>query len=109
MPDAKVLGSGSIVPTKTLLEINREGEIFFGFDEVWFCPERPEIPKPDSEYLVGPDRIDKKTLRRIAPWMKRTSCSLGLGDGAGLNVAAKTPGLVRYLMTHSVSRPASQS
>lgn len=109
MPEASVFGKGLILPTTRLLEINREGEIFFGFDEVWFFPVQPKHPKPDSIHLVGPERIDQKTLGQVAPWMKQTSCSLGLGDGTGLNVTAKVHGLIRYLMAHSVSQPASHS
>lgn len=109
LPDARVLARGLIIPTARLLDINRRGEVFFGFDEIWFFPARPETPKPESVHLVGPERIDPETLRRVAPWMRRMSCSLGLGDGTGLNVATKAHGLIRYLMAHSVSQPASHT
>jgi hypothetical protein len=49
------------------------------------------------------------SIGQVVPWIKQTSCSLGLGDGTDLNVTAKVHGLIRDLMAHSVSQPASRS
>ena len=102
--EAEFLGEGLLVPTRRLLEVDRDGRIFFGFDEVWFFPQSPREPKPASACLVGPQRIGQESLRRVAPWMERNSCSLGLGDGTGLNVTAKVHGLARHLVAHSVAQ-----
>src|SRR5437879_6512420 len=75
-PEAAILGNGLLVPTRRLLEAERDDRLFFGFDEVWFFPRRPAEPKPASVCLVGPRRIDQETLRQVVPWMKRTACSL---------------------------------
>lgn len=104
----KPLGKGLLVSTKRLLDVERSERIFFGFDEVWFFPKEPGAPKPDTICLVGPDRIGQESLRLALPWMSQTSCSIGLGDGIGLNVMAKAHGLVRYLVAHSVNQPAPQ-
>jgi hypothetical protein len=107
-PHFKPLGKGLLVSTKRLLDIEKSERIFFGFDEVWFFPKEPREPKPDAVCLVGPGRIDQESLRLALPWMSLTSCSIGLGDGIGLNVMAKAHGLARYLVAHSVNQPAPQ-
>ena len=101
-----ILGKGLLVPTKRLLDVERRQRLFFGFDEVWFFPKRPLEPKPNSVSLVGPDRIDLDALKEAVPWMERTSCTMGFGDGTGLNFTAKAHGLVHYLLAHSASQPA---
>ncbi|HJT35714.1 MAG TPA: hypothetical protein VJ783_27040 [Pirellulales bacterium] len=37
-------------------------------------------------------------LRERGTWMQANHCSLGLGDGVGLNFCAKISGLARYLV-----------
>ncbi len=34
----------------------------------------------------------------MGKWMQRNDCSLGLGDGVGMNFCAKVRGVARYLM-----------
>jgi hypothetical protein len=104
--EAKSLGEGLLVPTKRILNVEREHPIFYGFDEVWFFRDAPSHPKPRSITLVGPERIDQKKLAVVVPWLMSNSCSLALGDGVGLNLIAKVQGLVRYLVEHSADQPA---
>lgn len=107
--DALPLGTGLLLPTKVLLQANSRKPIFFGFDEVWFFPHRDIEPRPDSESLVGPSRIDQRKLNKVARWMARNSCSLALGDGDGLNLIVKAHGLVRDLLNHSINSPVLET
>lgn len=101
---AQQVGTGVLVPTQLLLEVDSKTQIFFGFDEVWFFPNKQITPKPASSSLVGPGRIDKTKLKKLGPWMSENSCSLGLGDGEGLNFVVRARGLVRYLLGHSIEQ-----
>jgi hypothetical protein len=108
MATARPLGRGLLLPTKRLLEVESCDQVFFGFDEVWFFPgekvEKVE-PKPETAWLVGPARIDQKTLNKLGVWMTAHSCSLAFGDGDGLNFIVKAKGLVRHLLGHSIRQP----
>lgn len=103
---ASRLGQGVCVPTKSLLEVRREGPIFYGFDELWFFPSKPSQPKPDTAWLVGPERIKDQTLGHLGSWMNQNSCSLALGGGTGLNFVIKARGLVKYLIGFSIEQPS---
>jgi hypothetical protein len=102
---AKVLKKGLLLPTRALIEANRAHGLFFGFDEIWFFPHDNIQPKPDSAWLVGPDRVDQTKLSKLGPWMMRNSSSLGLGDGQGLNVVIKARGLIRHLLAQTIHQP----
>jgi hypothetical protein len=99
---AQPLGNGLLIPTRLLLQAHSRNQLFFGFDEIWFFPSQPITPKPASEWLVGPARINETKLKRLAAWMSRNSCSLALGDGDGLNFIVKARGLVKHLLGHSI-------
>lgn len=102
---AKAVKSGILLPTAVLLEANASDQLFFGFDEVWFFPTDKIKPKPESAWLVGPNRIDQTKLDRLGAWIADNGCSLALGDGDGLNVIAKARGLVKYLLAYSMCQP----
>jgi hypothetical protein len=106
MANARPLGRGLLLPTKELLEAESSDRVFFGFDEVWFFPSEKIEPKPEAVGLVGPARVDQRTLNRLGAWMTGSSCSLGIGDGEGLNFIVKARGLVRYLLGHSNDQAA---
>ncbi len=113
-PQLKALNSaikpykrGLLVPTSQLQQADANDQIFFGFDEVWFFPRQLMEPKPDSAWLVGPARIDQIKLDALGNWMARSSCSLALGDGEGLNFIVKAQGVVKWLLAHSLTQSQS--
>ena len=107
-PIAKVcrtVGKGILLPTSNLREISSDDELFFGFDEVWFFPTGDITAKPDSAWLVGPNRVDQSRLNSLGRWMADNRCTLGLGDGSGMNLVLKAHGLMRTILAHSMSHP----
>lgn len=104
-PVARPIGDAFVLPTKALLVVNSRSPIFHGFDEVWFFPDDKLEPKPATAWLVGPARIGNQKLRRLGSWMANNGCSLGLGDGEGLNLVVKAGGMVKQLIGHSLSQP----
>lgn len=109
MAGARPLGRGLLLPTRMLLGIESRDQVFFGFDEVWFFPDEKTEPKPETAWLVGPARVDQKTMNQLGSWMTANSCSLALGDGEGLNLVMKARGLARYVLGHSLSQSVPTS
>jgi len=101
----QILGSGLLLPTELLLEIDSGNRIFFGFDEVWFFPNKSIQPKPPSVSLVGPARLNQARFNKLGKWMSDNSCSLALGGGEGLNFVVRAHGLVRFLLGYSIEQP----
>jgi hypothetical protein len=101
------LGTGLFLPTKLLIKADSNKQIFFGFDEVWFFPNKSIQPKPPSVSLVGPARLNKARLDKIGRWMADNSCSLALGGGEGLNFVIPARGLARFLLGYSIEQPES--
>lgn len=64
---------------------------FTGFDEVWFFDGVPSYisqpPSITSERMLTDttDPFVQDTVSALPNWMKLSHCTLGLGDGAGLN------------------------
>ncbi len=102
---ARPLGNGLLLPTERLLEANSRSCFFFGFDEIWFFPSNRVEPKSASSSIVGPKRVTQLKMNRLGRWMKNNQCSLGLGDGEGLNVVVETGDMLKYLIGHSLSQP----
>jgi hypothetical protein len=100
----QAVGKGLLIPTKRLLEINSDNQIFFGFDEVWFFPNDRVQPKPESASLVGPKRMTQEGMNDLGNWLVSNSCSLALGDGVGLNFIMKARGLVKQMLSFSMSQ-----
>lgn len=103
----EVVGTGLLLPTKLLLETDSSQRIFFGFDEVWFFPNKSIKPKPPALSLVGPARLSQARLEKVGKWMADNGCSLGLGSGEGLNFVVPARGLVRFLLGSSIEQPES--
>jgi hypothetical protein len=103
----EVVGKGLLLPTKLLLEADSTKRILFGFDELWFFPEKSVRPKPPSVCLVGPARLNRARLGKVGKWMAENSCSLGLGGGEGLNFVVRAQGLVKVLLGYSIEQPES--
>lgn len=103
----EVVGNGLLLPTDVLLENEAHHQIFFGFDEVWFIPEKRVQALPPSLGLSGPPRLTRSRLQQLGKWMSANSCSLALGGGEGLNFVVKAHGLVRPLLGLSIEQPDS--
>jgi hypothetical protein len=84
-----------------LLAAERRKGLFFGFDEVWFFPRASARPKPSDLVITGPQRISTDLAAKAITWMRRTGCTLGLGDGAGMNFCARLEGVAGYLLRAS--------
>jgi hypothetical protein len=104
---AQPLGKGLLLPTRLLLDAESSDQLLFGFDEVWFFASDQVEPKPSSAWLVGPRRIDQEKINTLGTWMSRNSCSLGLGDGEGLNFVVRARGLISYVIGHSMNQLVS--
>ncbi|MEX0866724.1 MAG: hypothetical protein WD030_05155 [Pirellulales bacterium] len=95
---AKKVGESVLVSTRRLLSAQRKQRIFFGFDEIWFLPTENVTGKPTTFSLVGPEKLHTEPPDKAIRWMDDNGCSLGLGDGTGLNFVAKLHGVARYLV-----------
>jgi hypothetical protein len=98
----KLVGGGWVVKTSELIAAERKHPIFFGFDEVFFFASPPRKSKPDTIVLVGPEKISQPFPQEGLDWLRRNRCSLGLGDGTGLNFVAKLQGIARFLVPYIV-------
>lgn len=96
--ELSMLGKGFFLKTRRLVVLNRESRLFFGFDEIWLCSKTPAHVKPDELFITGPDRISDQTLESLSHWMHLSHCSLGLGDGTGMNFCAKLTGVAKYVV-----------
>jgi hypothetical protein len=103
--NGRFVGKALLLPTRRLLEFNSGGQVFFGFDEVWFFPTDQIQPKPESASLVGPNRVTQGRMNVLGSWLVGNSCSLALGDGVGLNFIIKARGLVRHMLSFSLKQP----
>lgn len=101
----QVVGNAILVPTETLITADGLHQVFHGFDEIWFFPDRVIEPKPEGAWLVGPRRIGIASLRKLGRWMSEYGCSLALGDGEGLNVVVKEGAMAKHLVAHSLTQP----
>jgi hypothetical protein len=101
----QILGSGLLLPTELLLDTDSRNRIFFGFDEVWFFPNKSIQSKPPSASVVGPARLNQARFKKLGKWMSENSCSLALGGGEGLNFVVPAHGLVRFLLGYSIEQP----
>jgi hypothetical protein len=103
----RVLGDAILTPTSRLLKRGDRRRLFFGFDEVWLFPDEDVEPKPAGCALVGPARVDRRSLRKLSRWMSENSCALGLGDGVGLNFVVPAQGIAKFLLGTSIDQPAT--
>lgn len=107
--ELKILGSGFFLKTADLLKIERKSRLFFGFDEIWLCSQKPSTAKPKSIVITGPDRIRDRERNRLSEWMEKNHCSLGLGDGTGMNFCAKLNAVGKYLFEAQAASTTAQS
>lgn len=95
---SKLTGKGLMLTTRQLIAAERRERAFFGFDEVWFFDKRPVSPKPDSLIITGPDRLTSEFLDEHQGWLHASGCTLGLGDGTGMNFCLRVRGAARYIV-----------
>jgi hypothetical protein len=95
---SEAVGKGMLVSTARLLTAERGGQIFHGFDEIWFFPSQDVAAKPEQICITGPETLSPDPPAKLVKWMNRNKCSLGLGDGTGLNFIAKLRGVARHLV-----------
>jgi hypothetical protein len=95
---SKAVGQSALVSTRHLLAAQRQHRIFFGFDEVWFFPNSDIKSKPQGFVITGPYSIDSQQIDRYSDWLASNKCSLGLGDGTGLNYCLRIRGVARYVV-----------
>ncbi|HEV3341002.1 MAG TPA: hypothetical protein VG125_11615 [Pirellulales bacterium] len=103
----ETLGTGLLLPTKLLLQTDSASRLFFGFDEVWFFPNKSIRPKPANLSIVGPARLSQERLKKLGKWMSDNSCSMALGGGEGLNFLVRAHGLVKFLLGYSIEQRES--
>jgi hypothetical protein len=101
----EISGTGLLVRTDVLLEADSRKPIFFGFDEVWFFPNKNITPKPTTFTLLGPARLTQARFNKLGKWMSDNSCSMALGGGEGLNFVVQARGLGKFLLGYSIEQP----
>ena len=92
------IGPGALFSTHKLVDANRRQRIFFGFDEIWFSPDENVTEKPRSFVITRPNSIDPQEISDHGPWLNQNRCSLGLGDGEGMNYCLKVQGVARSIV-----------
>jgi hypothetical protein len=92
------VGQGILLTTRQLLTVEKNNRLFFGFDEVWFFPNADVSPKPESFVIVGPEPIGSQETDQYSEWLHSTNCSLGLGDGTGMNFCLRVRGVARFIV-----------
>ena len=106
------IGQGVLMTTKNLIAANKRTRIFFGFDEIWFFPNSKITPKPHEVVITRPPEIDLQDSSLQFLWMKSNKCSLGLGDGEGMNYCLKVQGAARYVVqafNETISQTAGEA
>jgi hypothetical protein len=94
---ARFVGKALLLRTTELLDAERLGRMFFGFDEVWFFAKPVTHTKPSGLVIVGPNRMTGELLSRHRHWLDATGCILGLGDGTGMNLCYRVRGARRSI------------
>ena len=94
----QVVGTGALLTTRHLLAAQRQRRFFFGFDEVWFFPHSDISIKPEGFVITGPCSIDSEQIERYSEWLASNKCSLGLGDGVGMNYCLRIRGAAKYIV-----------
>ena len=92
------VGQGIMLTTRQLLTLERQNRLFYGFDEVWFFPTSDVQVIPKNLVITGPDTINSAEIEEYSQWMRSSNCSLGLGDGTGMNFCLRVRGAARYIV-----------
>jgi hypothetical protein len=73
----------------TLATLIDEHGMFSGFDEIWFCSRAPVMGKPKHLRITSDRPLESEPSAALVEWMTASSCSIGLGDGDGLNFVTR--------------------
>lgn len=92
------VGRGILMATSDLLATEYQSRMFFGFDEVWFFPHANITSKPEDLSITAPCSIGPEQIRRSAEWLTTNKCSLGLGDGLGMNYCLRIKGAAKHIL-----------
>jgi hypothetical protein len=90
--EGRPIGQAILVGTPAFLEAAAQGT-FSGFDEVWFCEQKPASAPPPEAWLVGPRDVDVDVVSKASEWMVAETCQLAFGDGVGLNYLSRIEGI----------------
>lgn len=66
--------------------VNRH-HILSGFDEIWLCRDIPRAGKPVTFQITSDVPFGNDPPAGLLNWMLASTCTVGLGDGDGLNLA----------------------
>jgi hypothetical protein len=91
------VGSGILLSGQQTIMLTRRYLLFTHFDEVWLFDEVPIEPKPERASIVSPYDLGEEVPTEVADWMQHSGCSVGLGDGIGLNYVTVDEGVARLL------------
>ena len=94
----RVVGTSALVTTRQLLAAERKHRLFYGFDEVWFFPYYDVTIKPDDLVITAPYSIESQKIEQHHRWLVSNKCSLGIGDGVGMNYCLKIRGVAKYIV-----------
>lgn len=86
-----LLGNSAIFKYDVFSKIVERFNLLNGFDEIWCFREMPTTPIPSNVTLCGVENIDSSI---IYPWMIKTNCIAGFGDGLCLNCIATEPAII---------------
>jgi hypothetical protein len=81
------LGSGLVVPPTGVWNLLEDDRFFAGFDELWLFEKSPSEPLHAQIVITSEGPIGARDISGLGIWMRRTGCTLGVGDGHGLNYA----------------------
>ncbi len=103
--ECRLLGGAITATGETLLAIIEQGNVFNGFDEVWLFPNPPSKPIPAGIWITPPLEITKEMPTGLPEWMRQSACSMGLGDGIGLNYVTGDPSVADFLEQQDFGEP----
>lgn len=96
------VGAGALLKTRRLLAAQRRSRIFFGFDEVWFFPGHAISRKPESFVITASYPLKPEQIGQHSEWLISNKCSLGIGDGEGMNYCLRIRGVAKYIV-HAIN------
>jgi len=92
-----VLGEDLLLDGPRFQLLATDENFLTGFDEVWFCQQRPYVESPRGFVLTSDRPIQGSPPQAVRAWMTDADCELALGDGDGLNYITSSLGLARLL------------